>query len=99
MVRDGKLKLYHKDDVDDDKLYSAMEGFGLKRENERYDYLLSMQMRSMTAAKLDELQREIDKLKAKIAELEGKSEKDLWREDLDNFKKAYTKFLTTRKEE
>ena len=64
-----------------------------------YDYLLSMQMRSMTVKKLEELKREKEKLIGEIEILESKSFKDLWKEDLQRFKVAYAKFLKTRCEE
>lgn len=67
--------------------------------NVSYDYLLSMQMRSMTVERLAKIKEEMEKTQVKLDELENKTSKDLWRGDLERFKVAYAKFLKTRKEE
>lgn len=64
-----------------------------------YDYLLSMQMRSMTVERLAQIKKELEATKAKLDELKNKTSKDLWVDDLGRFKAAYAKFLKTRKEE
>jgi len=64
-----------------------------------YEYLLSMQMRSMTVEKLAELKKEVDRLENEIAVLTAKTDQVLWREDLTAFRAAYKKFLKTRREE
>lgn len=96
---DKKLDLH----VPDDELEKVLEGWKFDRvlsgKEESYDYLLSMQMRSMTQARLQELQKEVEKIKIQIDTLSKKSSKDLWNDDLDIFEKAYQKFLTTRCEE
>ena len=72
---------------------------GAKASPPSYEYLLSMQMRSMTVEKLKELRQEDDKLTDEIETVKGKSARDLWLEDLKNFREAYKKFLETRCEE
>lgn len=101
-VVDKKLNMHQTDE----KLEADMEAMGLRKisdVNEKkaksYDYLLSMQMRSMTIKKLEEIKKEVERLKALVKELEGKTSGDLWLEDLETFKVAYAKFLKTRKEE
>ena len=100
-VVDKKLDLHQ----DDEDVEATLEGKPWKFDRVEhngtpsYEYLLSLQMRSMTQRKLDELKKEADNLRKKIEELEGKNKRDLWREDLAKFKKAYTKFLKTRREE
>lgn len=100
-VVDKKLELNAEDDEVEERLLS----FKLKKivtgksENESFEYLLSMQMRSMTARKLDELKKEKDKYRDAIADLETKTSQDLWREDLDSLRTAYAKYLKTRCEE
>jgi len=54
-----------------------------------YNYLLQMQIYSLTEERIEKLKREHEKKKAEYAELEKKSDKDLWREDLDVFEKEY----------
>ena len=76
-----------------------MVELGLEKKDDKFDYLLSMQARSFTKKKVDELEKEIEKVKAKIGTLKKKTEKVMWLEDLDEFDKAYATFLKTRKEE
>jgi DNA topoisomerase-2 len=92
----------------DEKLEEDMLALGLRKiSNDKEDsetegsfnYLLGMQMRSMTIKKMEEIKKEMDKLKAKVADMQNKSASDLWKEDLAIFKVAYAKFLKTRKEE
>lgn len=77
----------------DAKLEENMTELKLIKIGDSYDYLLSMQMRSMTKAKLKELKSEVDKLTETLTILKGKSSKDLWLEDLDAFEVEYTKYL------
>lgn len=99
-VVDKKLNMYQSDEELDrvmeeewkfDRLVSGAES-----NTPSYDYLLSMQMRSMTKKKLEELKKEQEDLEKKIKILKGKSSKDLWREDLEEFKVQYAKFVKTR---
>ena len=50
-----------------------------------YEYLLSMRMDSVTDEKLNKLKEELDFISNKIIDLDSKSNKDLWNEDLDEF--------------
>lgn len=103
-VVDKKLDL-HRSDEELERILSSKEwNFDkLSSLNETkepsFDYLLSMQMRSMTIAKLEELEKEKDKIQKQIEDIENKTSKDLWIEDLDKFEIAYQKFLITRCEE
>lgn len=58
-----------------------------------YDYLLSMQLWSLTAEKVASLRAECAAKEAELNELLGKSPLDLWRHDLDIFEAAYAAFL------
>lgn len=94
-VVDKKLNM-HQEDQD---LETSMVGLGLVKVNDNFDYLLSMQMRSMTVKRLEEIKKEIERVKAKLDELTSKTSKDIWREDLDSFLGAWEKFQKTRCEE
>lgn len=94
-VIDKKLNMYQ----EDEDLEQDMIGLKLTKVDETFDYLLSMQMRSMTKKRLEEIQKEIDKIQIKISELKNQTESDLWNDDLDRFLVAYQTFLKTRKEE
>lgn len=83
----------------DDKLEEAMLALKLEKIDNSFNYLLSMQMRSMTQNKMNELKKEYDKLKTEIETLKAKNNTDLWLEDLDKFEIEYKKFLSTRVEE
>jgi len=50
-----------------------------------YEYLLSMRMDSVTEEKLNKLKEEYDNISNMIDDLESKTNKDLWNEDLDDF--------------
>ncbi|OAQ97033.1 hypothetical protein LLEC1_05787 [Akanthomyces lecanii] len=56
-----------------------------------YDYLLSMAIWSLTAERLEKLLEAIARKKAEHDELQAKSEKDLWCEDLDDFMAEWDK--------
>lgn len=90
-----KLDLYQ----DDEPLFAAMEELGLEKTDDSYEYLLGMQARSFTKKRVDELKKEIEKIEAKIADLEAKSGSELWLEELVEFDKAYKRFLLTRDDE
>ena len=65
------------------------------KEGGDYNYLLRMQFRSITEEKINQLKNDIaSKIKSKN-ELLKKSEKELWINDLNEFEKAYEKWLKT----
>jgi DNA topoisomerase-2 len=58
-----------------------------------YDYLLRLQFRSITEEKINKLKNDIDS-KIKIRDsLSNTTEKQMWIQDLDEFEKAYVKWL------
>jgi len=84
----------------DEELHECMEKeWKFEKVDDNFDYLLGMQVRSLTKKRADELAKEKAKIKEKITDLKTKTDKDLWREDLVKFKIAYKKFLKTRREE
>jgi hypothetical protein len=102
-VVDKKLDLHQSDEELEIMLSSNIWLFNkvISGQNKElsYDYLLSMQMRSMTITKLEELKLEADKLSEDIKILDSKTVKDIWKNDLNKFKTKYIKFLKTRCEE
>jgi len=103
-VVDEELNLKKEDNI----LYEIMENdFKLEKltiSNESnkqpsFDYLLSMQMRSMTLKKLNELKKEKVSLEEKIAETEKVGPKKMWMNDLNEFLEEYNKFLKNRIED
>jgi DNA topoisomerase-2 len=79
---DKNTKEDKNDDQDDDQ-----------EEKGAYNYLLSMQFRSITEEKIDKLKNDIEsKIKIRNS-LSKRTEKDLWISDLEEFEKGYEKWL------
>ncbi|KAL6884131.1 type II DNA topoisomerase [Trichoderma longibrachiatum] len=83
-VKNANTKKTEEEDEDDE------EGEESGRD---YDYLLSMPIWSLTAERLEKLKDAIRRKKAEYDELEAKSEKDLWCEDLAAFEAEWEKYL------
>lgn len=64
-----------------------------KSVNSLYDYLLGMQIWSLTKERYDKLLKQRDQKEIELTTLLGKSAKDLWNEDLDVFVEAWHTFL------
>jgi DNA gyrase/topoisomerase IV subunit B len=77
---DKDIKVENKDDDDDE-------------EEKGYDYLLRLQFRSITEERINKLEKDIDSNIKARNELAEKKEKDLWVTDLEEFEKAYAKWL------
>ena len=58
-----------------------------------YDYLLRMQVRTLTANKVRQIRNDIASLQEKADHLRSTSEKQMWLNDLEEFETEYTKFL------
>jgi DNA topoisomerase-2 len=93
---DKTLDMYHEDA---DLEREMMETHKLVKIDDKFDYLLSMQIRSCTVKRVEELEKEYESIQSKLTELKTKSARDLWKDDLTNFRVSYKTFLTTRKEE
>ena len=63
--------------------------------NNSFDYLLSLQIRTMTREKFIQLKKEINNLEKEIEILENKHVKTIWREELDALEILYKKYYTT----
>ena len=87
-VMDEKLVINKRSE---DKIYEDMDSHKYDKKDESYDYLLNMNIRSFTSEKIDKINSDIVEIERKIENLESKSEKDLWRKDLDNFELEYRK--------
>lgn len=58
-----------------------------------FDYLLSMPIWSLTAEKINNLEKDMAAKKQQVEELENSTPEQLWKNDLEDFKKEYGKFL------
>ena len=76
----------------DEEIVSQLKKFDkIIKINDSYDYLLAMQMRSMTKTNLEKLRAQIFALRDELIRIEKMSNKDMWKEDIEEFKKAYLK--------
>jgi len=64
-----------------------------KRSGHGYEYLLRMQISSITAEKIEKLKKDIASRIEDKTTLQGTTEKELWLRDLDAFVDAYTPWL------
>lgn len=63
-----------------DRLLEQQQFMKLK---ESYDYLMNLPISSLTLKHMKKHEQDLEELKQKIADLEGKTEKDLWLSDLE----------------
>ncbi|MGL5900176.1 MAG: DNA gyrase subunit A, partial [Lactobacillaceae bacterium] len=67
-------------------------------EFDNFSYLLSMEILSLTEERIDKLNKELSDRIDEYNTLQGKTPKDLWREDLDEFEVAYDKIVEYEEE-
>ena len=91
--------------VEESVIVSNLEKMGYNKENEKknddedesasggYNYLLKMQVRTFTSNKVKQLRSEIEDKNNKLQKLKSTSEKQLWLNDLQEFKNEYSKWL------
>lgn len=104
-VEEVIAKKLHIMNVDEEKIVESLEKAGYDKENEKvnddeesgstggYNYLLKMQVRTFTSNKVRQLRSEIEEKNNRLKNIESTSEKQLWLNDLDEFKKEYVKWL------
>ena len=59
--------------------------------DDKYEYLLTMPIHSFTQEKIEELQEKINNKESEMKNLDSKSEKDIWLDELEEFRIAYVK--------
>tara|TARA_Y100000022_G_scaffold198574_1_gene209159 strand:+ start:34 stop:603 length:570 start_codon:yes stop_codon:yes gene_type:complete len=62
-----------------------------------YDYLLRMQLYTLTRERIDELLKQCKNKQMELATIKGKTPQDLWIDDLDEFVKVYKKLYAKPK--
>lgn len=65
------------------------------RLNDKYDYILRIPIYNLTTDKVTELENEISKAEGVLKEVQDKSEKSMWLDELDAFIKEYNVYLAT----
>ena len=58
-----------------------------------YAYLLRLQVRTLTANKIKELKNDIEGVKTKLENIKKLTEKQIWLNELEEFKGEYDKWL------
>ena len=92
----GTMKLVNEDD---DVIHEYLEKKNYPtfsnsdKGDVNYDYLINMQIRSLTKRKIEELRKLHDKRTAEYDDLFKKTDKQLWLDDLDQFEKVYQEEL------
>ena len=104
-VEEVIAKKLHIMNVEEAIIVDNLEKTGYDKENEKvnedeesgssggYNYLLKMQVRTFTSNKVKLLRSEIEEKNNRLKNLESTTEKQLWLNDLDEFKKEYVKWL------
>jgi DNA topoisomerase-2 len=78
-----------------DEIVNELEKREFAKIDGDYDYLLSLQIRSITKENIAKLEKEHYSLVTSIAELTAKSEKSMWIEELEALEAIYAKTMNT----
>ena len=89
-VRNKELVIFDRDEND---IVAEMEENDYDKVDDSFDYLLRLPVRSFTLQKIQGLEQEITKLEATIRDIENTTEKQMWLNDLGEFKTAYEKWM------
>lgn len=82
--------------VQEEEIINNLEQRGYDKDEENgYNYLLRLQVKTFTIGKIRELQNEVTSLEQKINILKATSEKQLWLNELQEFEDQYRIFLNT----
>lgn len=90
---DGKLHISKKSKQ---QINELLENSSFTKQNESFDYLLSMPIYSLTDEKITLLKKQISKLLVQLNYFKSKTEKELYKIDLEELKKVYKNYLVER---
>jgi len=76
----------------DEQVNAILEGFKFDKKDGSYSYLRKMPMDTVTQEKVDKLLRERDDKSNELQELQAKTEKQIWLEELQILEEEYRKF-------
>ena len=91
-VMNDELVIFKRNEED---ISIEMQTKGYDKEEDTYDYLLRLPVRSFTKQKIENLENDIKTTKTEIKTIQNTTEKQMWINDLDTFTKAYTQWLKT----
>lgn len=89
-VIEEKIKIMNKKE---DEIINQLEENNFDKQDESFGYLLSLQVRTFTNEKVEELKKEISGKSNELKILIDTTEKQLWLSDLEDFETQYQKFL------
>jgi len=78
---------------EEDVVINQLESENFDKENDSYDYLLKLQIRSFTGNKIRELTNHINILLEKITLLNETTEKQMWLNEIEEFRLDYEIYL------
>jgi DNA topoisomerase-2 len=70
-----------------------LEERGYDKDNDSYDYLLRLQVRTFTENKVLQLKKDIKSIQTKVDKTKAMTKKQMWLNDLNEFEVAYYKWL------
>jgi DNA topoisomerase-2 len=70
-----------------------LEERGYDKDNDSYDYLLRLQVRTFTENKVIQLKKDIESAQTKVDKTKAMTKKQMWLNDLNEFEAAYSKWL------
>ena len=72
---------------------------GIKNENGNYNYLLGMNLWSLTYEKVEELKKQQENKELELEILKNKKPEDIWKEELEELLKKYEEWYSDKKKE
>lgn len=90
---DGKLHINKKSKQ---QINDMLEIGKYSKQNDSFDYLLSMPIYSLTEEKITQLEKQISKILDQLDYLKSKTEKELYKIDLEELKMVYKSYLVER---
>ncbi len=89
-VMDGSLKIMN---IEEDVVSKSMEEKGYDKEEDTYDYLLRLQVRTFTKSQVVKMKQETDNKQIELDTLKNLAETDMWLKDLEKFELEYDLFV------
>jgi DNA topoisomerase-2 len=87
----NQLNIMNRPEAD---IVKDIEELGLDKEDDGYDYLLRLQVRTFTNEKVTDMEKDIVNMTASVKTLKSTSEKKMWLKEIAEFEKHYSKFLS-----
>ena len=79
------LNIFQEEDAEEDSESEAEDTADTSSKGADYDYLLGMPMWNLTKEKKEQILKERDDKKQELKDLQAKTEKDLWKDDISKF--------------